>query len=324
VGLLLCFRGSRDRPIEPDLPQPGCTVLEGHRCWVYALAFSPDSSLLASAAAELHVRGEGKIWDVRPGPGKVARLRADLSGPRAALYALAFAPDGRSLFAGGCDTPVRCYDTRTGQLRDTLTRRLDRVLDLAALPGGRAHVVSYQTHEATISVRDTASTREVLTCRGLPTSAFSPDGKLLALISPAGDAVHVQELIPPHQKTVVLNVIPSGLHVLAFSGDGRTLAVGSEDGSVTLWDLSTNEFKARIVGQAPVTAVALGPDSLLLAAAGNDRTLQLWDVATGRKRADLRGHTGTVYCLAFSGDGRLLASGGFDRTVRLWDLSLAP
>ena len=38
---------------------------------------------------------------------------------------------------------------------------------------------------------------------------------------------------------------------------------------------------------------------------------------------ELRGHSDSVYSLAFSADGTLLASGGLDSSVRIWDFGLA-
>ena len=49
--------------------------------------------------------------------------------------------------------------------------------------------------------------------------------------------------------------------------------------------------------------------------------LWLWDTATGERVAELSGHLGPVFSLAFAGDGRILASGSLDGTVKLWDVT---
>lgn len=326
AALLLFLAGAgllavlEDHLLKPPAPsneaETAYAVLRGHRHWVMALAFSPDGTVLASASGEIGRFGDGKLWDVAN-----AQLLADLAGQTGSLHALAFTPDGRTLLAGGWDSPVRSYDPTTGQERGQRTRQLSRVQHIAGLPGGGMRVVAHDPRGPTVRVWDVAASREVLTCRGLPPSVLSPDGRLLAAEASGSRSVLLREVAAGPDKHISLEIGSSNVYALAFSPDGHTLAVGCADGTVGLWDVTTGELLVRYPAHADsISAVAFSPDSQLVASASNDRTIKLQEAATGRQCGLLRGHTGTVYCLAFSPDGRHLASGGFDKTVRLWTL----
>ena len=110
--------------------------------------------------------------------------------------------------------------------------------------------------------------------------------------------------------------------LIAVSPDGRSLASGSEDKTIHLWDLTTGKELRRLQGHtAPVWSVAFAPDGRSLASGSDDKTIRLWDLASGKELRRLEGHTGTVYSVAFAPDGRSLASGSEDNTIRLWDLA---
>jgi len=107
---------------------------------------------------------------------------------------------------------------------------------------------------------------------------------------------------------------------VAFSPDGRLLAVGGWRGTTGLWDTATGQLVRRLDDPGTrVAALVFSPDGRTLVT-GSD-AVRLWEVATSQVRATRTGHAGEVCSLAFSGDGRFLASGSIDTTILTWDLA---
>jgi WD40 repeat protein len=118
---------------------------------------------------------------------------------------------------------------------------------------------------------------------------------------------------------------------IVFSPDGRTLAVGSEDGDVRLWDLQTRpRLRRRLHARGPVRAVAFGPGGRTVVAIDDRANVLLWDARRGTLLARLRAPAGGLPTLALSADGRTLAAAtvGSSRNplnvpkgrVRVWDV----
>lgn len=75
---------------------------------------------------------------------------------------------------------------------------------------------------------------------------------------------------------------------VAFAPDGKTVASGRRDATVTLWDVETLHPRATLRGHsAPILALTFSPDGDSLASTDADQILKVWDVATGREQVSM-------------------------------------
>src|SRR6185312_2910061 len=183
--------------------------------------------------------------------------------------------------------PVRLLDANTGIVRHVLPHGGRYVVSLAFQPGA-------------------ARLARAESCQ-------SPTGQFVRL----WDLEHGRDRLSfpfgVEEKNALIKV-----GCVAFSPDGRRLAVGAEPGNHTtgvigIHDPETGRVLQTLRGHTSVVcAVAFSPDGHRLASASLDKTIKLWDVLTGREVFTLRGHPAGVLSVAFSPDGRRLATGSLD------------
>ncbi len=168
--------------------------------------------------------------------------------------------------------------------------------------------------------------------------AFSPNGNDLVAVGGSdadrpggldfwdGSLHHWQTTTLPLHGPIV--PVPHGVRCVAFSPDGRHLATGEYDNTVSLRDPATGALRHLLPGRDAavkghtklVTAVAFTPDSKGLVTASLDGTARLWDVATRKVLRTFPGDRGGVLCAAVAGDGETLVTGEQNGFIRRWDL----
>ena len=283
-------------------------LLAGHTRNVTSVIFSPSGRKLASGGQD----GTIRLWDVPTGKHLKTHTKEGVSR-------VVFSPD-RCTFAtvewGG---PLRLWDIATGKLCQTFTMNVEkRDVFIASLKEGWSQTLTMNVGERW----------------AFSGAVFSPDGCTLATLEGEEDVwdgdlrISLWDIATGmHLKILTkANSLSYGLHSLAFSPDGGTLAndVGIE-GFWELWDVTIGArlktFHLEHTDNFVLTrSLAFSPDGNTLAAGCSNSTIYLWNVDTGKHAKTFTGHTAEISNLCFSPDGNTLASGCKDGTVLLWDI----
>ncbi|WP_369125559.1 nSTAND1 domain-containing NTPase [Catenulispora rubra] len=245
--------------------------------------------------------------------------------PAAPAYAVAVSPDSRTAVVGQSTNGAQLWDLTTGRTLFAL-RDPNAVWAVAFSPDGKTVATGSNTGD--IQLWNNADGHQLHLYHstdgiGVYNLSFSPDGTTLA----AADSGPDVGLFTVADGTSHRLDIPSSttdgttenVESVTYSPDGKTLAIGTSDGVVRLWNLSTNQHRDLTGHTDTVNSVTFSPDGTLLASGSGDGTVRLWKVGDGTSRV-LLGHTDAVNSVAFSPDGKTVASASGDQSVRLWDV----
>jgi WD40 repeat protein len=211
------------------------------------------------------------------------------------------------------------WERQTHSELSTFYGHLSPVYKVAISPDGE-RVATATQYEST-KVFEAKTGRELLTL--LPPTApvaalaYSADGRQIVT---GGYDRTVRLWDSATGRCLWMVSTPSALESVAVSPDGRKVAGGASDGNLLIWDAETG----RLLLQTPtsgneVFAMTFSPDGCWLLAGSNNEA-RLWDAETLRPEPlVLRGHTDTIWSVAFSPDARRIVTASDDNTARIWD-----
>ena len=299
-----------------------------HGGLVRSIDFSPCGKQISTCSLDEYVH----IWDIDKVTRSCANDIVPISPPRAWIAGSAFVSDETLCTTDGTSV-AHLWDAKTGTLKAKLTTESDDAnhIQLAAAASHGLIAVTCghwpeRDKPGTVAIWDvtTGTQRGVYDVPdgiAYSQSAFSPDGKLLAVCSRR----HIVIIsVEEHRLEHRIDLESSWAKSVAFSPDGNTLAfsTGSEDkgGRVHLRRVEGYTPIETLTADGRVTEfVGFAPDGKTIVTCGSDRTIKLFDARTYQAVGpEFETRPGFPTFARFSPDGTRILSGHTNGKVRLW------
>ncbi len=320
---------------------------QAHQGIVYAVYFSPDGQLIATAGRD----GKARLWNLS------GQQINEFDGHQPWVSSVSFSPDGKLIATAGGDCKAKLWNL-SGQKIAQFDGHSKEVWSTSFSPNGQYIVTAGLEGKARLWH---LSGLQLILFNGhqgkVWSVSFSPDGRHLAS---AGDDSTARLWDLSGKQLAQFNGHQNGVKVVVFSPNGQYLVTGGYDGTARVWDLSGQLVSKVTPHQGWVWSVNFSEDGELIATVGLDATAplldssgrlilqlkdyqsaahhsfspdgqylvtassedgiaRLWNVF-GRQLAQLDGEQDWVLCVSFSSDGQLVATAGENGSVCLWDL----
>ena len=273
------------------------------------LEFSPDGTVLAVATPI-------GIWLYDTSTYETIAL---LTGDKYGISSISFSPDGKTLAGGGSDKIVYLWDFRTGKRKQSFLGHRESIFNVSFSYNGKAlasaSILDTNLWDTTTGIhkkkyKGYTERSSALWLNNDEMIQANPDRKIALLSDLMTRKVKME--LGGHKKSV---------KSISFSPDGKTMASGSYDRTIRLWNLPEGRYKKTLKGhRKSINSMDFSSDGKLLASASRDNTARVWDVETGKHKKTFKGHIDEVMHIALSPDGKTLASWGLDYILNIWDV----
>ncbi len=231
------------------------------------------------------------------------------------IRSVAFSPDGRKLVTAGNDRSLFLWNVNDWTRPAIVKRHPEAVIHTAFSPNGSQ--IATVGFDPWLRIFDAASgdklTELECPCPDNHAVAFSADGSLLAAGGRSG-VIRIWNTIDD-RMVAEFKAHRQRIRTIEFSVDGKLVSAG--DDQVVRLTNPTNLNETIQFPRLPAKLYATALlDGGLMATGGSDNLIHIWQLADASLLGSLKGHTGTVTSLAYSGNR--LVSGSYDTQVRIW------
>ncbi len=304
---------------------------QGHNDSVLTVAWSPDSTRIASGAGSFDPMV--KVWNALDGTTLYTYPHYTLS-VSLSVRSLAWSPDGRRIVTDGSGDYADVHTwtaTDGGQdaaLNIPSTANVTSAQQVAWSPDGMRIAAACDSLDPTTSnSRGTVLLWNAGSAQPLPyytiqsvvncgCVVWSPDSRRVAVAT--DNAVQVLE-VSSWQTLFTYQGHSDTVWSAAWSSDGNRIASGGVDNTVQVWDANNGNTLSTYRGHTKtIWTVAWSPDSQRLASGSDDWTVQVWNAADASQIYIYKGHSDRVNQVDWSPDGTRIASASNDDTVQVW------
>jgi WD40 repeat protein len=259
-------------------------TLPKHLNWVQSVAISPDGKTIASASIDSTI----KLWNFN---GQLLRTLKN----HKAIYSLFWSPDGKFIASGDGGGQLKLWDLR-GKLIRNINAHPSNVVSISISPNGK--VIASRSFKSITDNNEEIKLWDLNTGKLIRSFAGGASGGVNSLaISPQGNSIagyqisaHITNENSYSHETIkiwrlqsgevinTLNVAMERPHAIAFSHDGKSIAIGGFSNKIEVWNVATGKQTTTLPAPHQIYSLTYSPDDKTLISSGS-RSIAIWSIS---------------------------------------------